>query len=261
MYATERQGRIADGIATHGRVSVIQLAADFGVTTETIRRDLAVLESAGSLRRVHGGAIAPRRGSLVESPLSERTNTEAPAKAAVAARALDAIGADYRGSVMIDAGSTTGAFAALLPGHVALNGASIDAVTHAIPVAHALSGVGGIELTVIGGQVRGLTAASVGAGTVAAIENLRPDLAFVGVNGISADFGLSTPDAGEAAVKSALIRSARQVVVLAGSSKFGVESLVRFGLLEDVDVLVTESEPDASLRAALSSAGVDVWLA
>lgn len=261
MYATERQGRIAEGIATTGRVSVVELAADFGVTTETIRRDLDALESAGVLRRVHGGAIAPRRASLVEPSLDERFSMSGKAKAAIAARALDAIGPGYRGAVMIDAGTTTGALASLLPAHVAQNEARIDVVTHAIPVAHALSAVPGIELAVVGGQVRGLTAAAVGSATVATIENLRPDLAFVGVNGISTPFGLSTPDPGEAAVKAAIVRGARRVVVLADATKFGVESLVRFGQLDDVDIVVTDERPDAALTAAFEDAGVDVWLA
>lgn len=261
MYATERQGRIADGIAAQGRVSVVELAADFGVTTETIRRDLDILEHAGALRRVHGGAISPRRASLVEPSLTERSSTSAPAKAAIAARALDSIGADYRGSVMIDAGSTTGTFAALLPGHIAQRAARIDAVTHAVPIAHTLSAVPDIDLTVIGGQVRGLTAAAVGPSTVTAIDSLRPDVAFIGVNGLSADFGLSTPDPGEAAVKAALLRSARRVIVLADATKFGVESLVRFGQLGDVDILVTDARPDDALSAALKDADVEVWLA
>lgn len=261
MYATERQGRIADGIATQGRVSVVELATSLGVTTETIRRDLDALEQAGLLRRVHGGAIAPRRASLVEPSLDERFAMAGTAKAAIAARALDAIGRGYRGAVLIDAGSTTGALATLLPAHVAENQVDLDVVTHAVPIAHALSAVPGIELAVLGGQVRGLTAAAVGPSTVLAIENLRPDLAFVGVNGLSADFGLSTPDPGEAAVKSVIVRGARRVVVLADSSKFGVESLVRFGRLDDVDILVTDEQPDAALADALDAAGVDVWLA
>ena len=81
------------------------------------------------------------------------------------------------------------------------------------------------------------------------------------VIGLSADFGLSTPDPGEAAVKSAIVRGARRVVVLADASKFGVESLVRFGQLDDVDILVTDEHPDAALADALDAAGVEVWLA
>jgi DeoR family fructose operon transcriptional repressor len=261
MYATERQGRIADGIATAGRVSVVELAATLGVTTETIRRDLDALERAGLLRRVHGGAIAPRRASLVETSLDERFGMAGSAKAAIAARALDTVGRGYRGAVLIDAGSTTGALAGLLPGHVAENQANLDVVTHAVPIAHALSAVPGIELTVLGGQVRGLTAAAVGPSTVLAVENLRPDLAFVGVNGISVDFGISTPDPGEAAVKSAIVRGARRVVVLADATKFGAESLVRFGHLDDIDILVTDERPDAALAHRLDDAGVEVWLA
>ena len=117
------------------------------------------------------------------------------------------------------------------------------------------------SLTVIGGRVRGLTAAAVGADTVRAIEAMRPDVAFVGTNGLSAAFGLSTPDPDEAAVKRAIVRSARRVVVVADADKLGRELLVGFAPLSDIDVLVTDAAPDGELSAALADADVEVWLA
>ncbi|MGO8609856.1 D-beta-D-heptose 1-phosphate adenosyltransferase, partial [Rhizobium johnstonii] len=80
---------------------------------------------------------------------------------------------------------------------------------------------------------RGLTAASVGAQTVDAISRLRPDIAFIGTNGISAGFGLSTPDPDEAAVKRAVLAASRRALVLADSDKLDAELLVSFGTLED----------------------------
>ena len=109
--------------------------------------------------------------------------------------------------------------------------------------------------------MRGLTAAAVGADTVRAIEAIRPDVAFIGTNGVSADFGLSTPDPDEAAVKRAIVRSARRVVVVADADKLGRELLVGFAPLADIDVLVTDAAPDAELSAALAEADVEVWLA
>jgi len=96
---------------------------------------------------------------------------------------------------------------------------------------------------------------------VRAIEHLRPDIAFLGTNGISASFGLSTPDPDEAAVKSAIVRAARRVVVVADADKLGNELLVSFAPLEAIDVLVTDAAPDPVLAAALSDAQVEVWLA
>ena len=133
-------------------------------------------------------------------------------------------------------------------------------VTHSLALGHALAAVPGSSLSLIGGRVRGLTAAAVGADTVGAIGFLRPDVAFIGTNGVSAGFGLSTPDPDEAAVKRAIVRAAQRVVVVADADKLGAELLVGFAPLSDVDVLVTDAAPDAELAAALAEAEVEVWL-
>lgn len=261
MYATERQAHITRHLAERGRVSVVELADDLGVTTETIRRDLDALEQQGALRRVHGGAVPARVGSVAEPSIAERMMVNADAKGAIARRALEVITDGYRGAIVFDAGSTVGAVAAALGDRVALTGAHLDVVTHAVPVAHTLSMLPEIGLTVLGGQVRGLTAAAVGTATLGALSALRPDLAFIGTNGISADFGLSTPDPAEAAVKTAIVNAARRVVVVADSAKFGVESFVRFAQVTDIDILVTDAAPHGALAVALHAADVEVWVA
>lgn len=259
MYATERQEQIERLLADEGRVSVVDLARRFDVTTETVRRDLGQLESTGTLRRVHGGAVSPERASTSEPSLSERLERHSAAKTAIGRRALDAVGGDFRGSVFLDAGTTTAAVAAQLAPR--LGAGAIEVVTHSLTLAHTLAGLPNGSLTVIGGRVRGLTAAAVGADTVRAIEGLRPDVAFLGTNGVSAGFGLSTPDPDEAAVKRAIVRSARRVVVVADAEKLGRELLVGFAPLTEVDVLVTDAAPDPELSAALDEAGVEVWIA
>jgi len=260
VYATERQQLIEQLITTDGRVVVVDLARRFGVTTETVRRDLDQLETAGLVRRVHGGAVARARVSTVEMSFAERTQRRSDAKLAIASRALDAIGADGEGSVYIDAGTTAAALAGLLTQRTS-SAHPLEVVTHSMTVAHTLAGTAGLNLTAIGGRVRGLTAAAVGAQTVDAISRLRPDLAFIGTNGVSASFGLSTPDPDEAAVKRAIIASARRVVVLADAEKFDGELLVSFGRLADLDILVTDAQPPADLVAALDDADVEVWIA
>lgn len=257
MYATERQGLIEQRLAEIGRVSVVELAREFDVTTETVRRDLDRLERSGLLRRVHGGAVTLERGSTTEPSLPERSLRNAAAKAGIARRALEAL--PSQGSIFLDAGSTTAALAGQLAAHPGFD--RLEVVTHAIPIADALASAGAASLSVIGGRVRGLTAAAVGAATVRAIESLRPDVAFIGTNGVSAGFGLSTPDPDEAAVKSAMIRAARLVVVLADADKLGRELLVSFAGLADIDVLVTDEAPPADLADALDDSDVEVWVA
>ncbi|QAY61737.1 DeoR/GlpR transcriptional regulator [Microbacterium protaetiae] len=257
----ERQQLIERLLVDEGRVGVHDLSARFKVTTETVRRDLDALERSGALRRVHGGAVPLERGSTIEPSLTERIHRNAQQKSAIAARALQAIDRGFRGSVFLDAGTTTAAIAEQLPGRLAAVQGTADIVTHSLTLAPLLATVSDITLTVVGGRVRGVTAAAVGAGTVGAISALRPDIVFVGTNGISAAFGLSTPDPEEAAVKAAIVRAARRVIVVADSGKFDVESLVRFAALDDIDVLVTDTEPPGDLADALTTAEVEVWLA
>ncbi|WP_454158982.1 DeoR/GlpR family DNA-binding transcription regulator [Microbacterium lacticum] len=260
MYATERQQLIEHLVTAEGRVAVVDLARRFGVTTETVRRDLDQLESTGVVRRVHGGAVPRTRASTAEPSLAERSAQSSEAKLAIARRALDAVPADFDGSVYLDAGTTTTAIAHLLAQRPA-GLRALEVVTHSMTVAHLLAGAPGLSLTAIGGRVRGLTAAAVGAQTVDTISRLRPDIAFVGTNGLSAGFGLSTPDPDEAAVKRAIIGAARRTFVVADAAKHDAELLVSFAALGQVDVLVSDVAPEGALADALDEADAEVWVA
>ena len=257
MYQAERLDHIARAVREAGRVSVRELASRFDITTETVRRDLQALEESGVLRRVPGGAIAAGRESIVERGVGERLEAQGTEKRRIAERAALALVSGFTGSVLIDAGTSTGA----LVDPLVRRGGELTIVTNAVAHAAALAGREGISLSVLGGRVRSVTGAAVGTDTVRAIERLRPDIAFVGTNAISAGFGLSTPDADEAAVKQAMVQAARRVIVLADASKFDEESLTSFAALADIDVIVTDTAPSADLAAALEEADVEVWLA
>lgn len=261
MYAMERQQLIERELRDVGRVSVVDLARRFDVTTETVRRDLDRLEGLGTLRRVHGGAVDVGRGSTAESPLTERRERHRDAKRAIAAAAASLLTPDFRGSIFIDAGTTPAAVAGLLPEALGAGIDDVEVVTHSLEAAHLLAAEERLSLTTIGGRVRGVTGAAVGAHTVRAIGELRPDIAFVGTNGLSAEFGLSTPDPDEAAVKAAIIQSARRIVLVADAAKFGEELLVRFARLDELDVLVTDAAPPAPLAEALADADIEVRIA
>ena len=261
MYATERQDLIERLLSDEERLAVVELARRFGVTTETVRRDLAALEARGVLRRVHGGAIPSDRSSTRETSVSERVREHGDEKRAIAERALDLLDDGFDGSLFIDAGTTTAAIADRLPARLARHGGHAEVVTHSFALAPSLADADAVSLSVIGGRVRGVTSAAVGAGTVGAIGRLRPDIAFVGTNGISAGLGLSTPDPDEAAVKQAIVRAARLVVVVCDASKFGRELLVGFAELTDIDVLVTDAAPTGDLADALAAADVEVRVA
>lgn len=254
MYAAERHEVIAGLVRQRGRVSVTDVAGEFGVTTETVRRDLAQLERVGVLRRVHGGAVPVTALTVVEPGVAERDATQAEAKDRIAQAAL-ALLPGSGGSILLDAGTTTGRLAAILP-----LDRRLVVVTNSVPIAARVSGAGALRLHLLGGRVRGTTQAAVGDETVRALRDLRVDTAFVGTNALT-ERGLTTPHHEEAAVKRAMVAAGRQVVVLADSSKIGAEHLIRFAELDDLDVLVTDDAVDDADVTALEAGGVEVVVA
>ena len=252
MYAEERHQAIAELVASRGRVAVTELATHFDVTTETVRRDLSQLERLRLLRRVHGGAVSMRSLTMLEAQLEDRDQVNASEKERIARAAVDLL-PEGGCTLLLDAGSTTARLAALLP-----TSEPWTVITHAVPIAALLAPLAHVDLHLLPGRVRTATQAAVGHSTVAAIGELRADLAFVGTNGISVRHGLSTPDPEEAATKRALVESAQRVVALADASKVGQERTVRFAALEDIDVLVTDDSIDAADVAAFEAAGLDV---
>lgn len=245
MYAAERHRRIAEEARRAGRVAVAELADTLGVTPETVRRDLSSLEQRGTLRRVHGGAIPVER---LEPTLATRSTRATEEKLRIAARALDEIPTD--GAVLLDSGSTTLAVASLIP-----SDASLTVVTNSVQAAALLSDHPHLDLLLLGGRVRGVTGAAVGAWTTRLLAGLSVDVAFVGTNGLSLHRGLSTPDESEAAVKSAMIEAAARAVVVTDSSKLGVDHLHSFAPLAAIDLVITDEAADHDL---LAGSGLEV---
>jgi DeoR family transcriptional regulator, fructose operon transcriptional repressor len=252
MYAEERQEAIAALVISKGRASVAELAQVYDVTTETVRRDLAALDKAGVVRRVHGGAVPARALHLVEPGVGERETTRADFKDAIAAAAIDYVPATGA-AMLLDAGTTTARIAAMLP-----TDRELVVVTNSVPIAARLAATNSVTLQLLGGRVRGVTQAAVGDQTLRVLDSIRVDIAFIGTNAISVRHGLSTPDSEEAAVKRAMVRAANYVVVAADSSKVGREDFVSFAPISSVDTLITDTELDDADRALFTEQGVEV---
>ena len=263
MFAEERRAEIAKLVASARRVNGADLARRYEVTMETVRRDLAALEADGKLRRVHGGAVTVEQSTSVESSIALRQNMNTPEKQKIALRAYELLRDSDAGAVVLDAGTTI----EILADRIAAadfslkSGADRLIITHALHIAVKLAEADGVVLDMVGGQLRKMTWAAVGTRAAAHFETIRPDIAFIGVNGLAAEFGLSTPGLNEAIVKTAIVKSARRVVLLCDSAKFGQESLVRFAGLEDIDTLITDKAPEGELAAALEESNVEVLIA
>lgn len=252
MYTEERQQAITTLVGQRGRISVADLAELYGVTTETIRRDLAALDRLGVLRRVHGGAVSTTALTAIELGTSEREHARVAEKDRIAKAALAFLPASG-GSVLLDAGTTTARIAAEMP-----SDRNLVVVTNSVPIAARLNGRLGVRLHLVGGRVREVTQASVGAEALRLLGELRVDVAFIGTNALTAAHGLSTPDIDEAAVKRAMITAAHRVVVVADSTKVGREDMVRFANIEEFDVLVTDTELPRVVHNELTENGIEV---
>lgn len=258
MYAEERRRQIASLTAVEGRVNVTELANHFEVTAETIRRDLAVLDREGVVHRVHGGAVASQNFQTTEFTMDDRFRSAPSAKLAIAQAAIDYM-PKSGGGIFLDSGTTVTALADLIGEQPPMKKWSI--VTNSLPIALNLSAKNVNEVQLLGGQVRAITQAVVGDTALRTLALMRADVAFMGTNALTLDHGLSTADPQEAAVKSAMVTNAHQVVVLCDATKLGNDYLVSFARLDQIDVVITDAAAPASFVAALRGADIDVVVA
>lgn len=249
MHAEERRQLIADETARKGRVSVSRLADTFAVTAETVRRDLVELERRGALRRVHGGALAPG-GVRIEPAITERSSLMVDEKARIARAALAHL--PHEGTVILDAGTTTGAVVDAFP-----SDRELTVVTNALPLALRLASLPRVTVITVGGRLRPRTLAAVDQFAVDMVRSLHVDVALVATNGLDAD-GCTTPDPAEAATKRAFVGAADRVVVLADHTKLGQRHFVRFADLADLDVVITDTGADEADVLDLRASGVEV---
>jgi DeoR family fructose operon transcriptional repressor len=233
-----------------GSVDVADLAERYGVTTETIRRDLSELQSRQLLRRVHGGAIPIERMSH-EPMVDARDVVNAEEKLRIATAALAEV--PERGSAIIDAGSTCQRLAELFPVE-----RDVHVVTNSLLTALTLSRRGLRDLTVLGGTVRTSRHSMVDETTRDELRPLAIEVLFVSCDGLSFQHGLTTPYKEEYTVKRAMIERARRVVALVDASKFGNVQMFSFAAFEEIDVLITDTRADPDAVEILTSHGMSV---
>lgn len=247
MLARQRQERILEQIQLTGGARVSDLVELLGVSDMTVRRDIAALARKGLVARVHGGATALSGRSADEPGFAAKSELQTDAKAAIAAAAAALV--QPGDCVAISAGTTTYAVARELR-----TVPDLTVVTNSVPAAELLHSTTRDDLTVVlTGGVRTPSDALVGPVAVGALRSLHVDSLFLGVHGIDERAGLTTPNLEEAETNRALIACARQVVVTADSTKWGVVGLSSMARLENVDVVVTDDGLDAEAQRVLAS--------
>ncbi|MGI8589688.1 MAG: DeoR/GlpR family DNA-binding transcription regulator [Nakamurella sp.] len=246
MLVNQRRDLILAEVERVGGVRVSELTDLLGVSDMTIRRDLEHLDTHGWLRRVHGGAVLGASSSE-EPGFEAKSVLQQPAKRAIAARAAELLD---KSAIALSAGTTTW----MLARHIQAAPQPLSVVTNSTAVADVLAaGSRPDDLNVIlTGGSRTPSAALVGPIADRAISSLHVDRLFLGVHGMAARTGFTTPNLAEAQTNMALIASARQVVVLADSTKWGAVGLADFGQLSIADVLITDDGIDDEARTILA---------
>ncbi len=214
MLTSQRHALLLDRLSRDGRLLVADLAAELGLSEDTLRRDLRGLSERGLLLRVHGGALP---ASPTHQPLARRREMQAEAKGRLARAAVAMIQPGQ--IVIVDGGTTHLALMAALP-----PGLRATVVTHSPGVAAALEGHTEVEVILVGGRLFRHSMVAMGPETAETYGRLRADLCFLGVTGVQAEAGFTTGDAGEAQLKAIMMRAAAEVVVLATPDKLGAAS-------------------------------------
>jgi DeoR family glycerol-3-phosphate regulon repressor len=248
MTPNPRQAELLDEVRARGAMSVDALAERFGVTLQTVRRDVSLLADAGLLARFHGGVRVP--GSTTENiAYRQRQQLNEAAKQRIARAVAQAVPAGC--SLIINIGTTTEAIARELLHHRGLR-----VITNNLNVAAILSDNPDCEVIVAGGVVRGRDRGIVGEATVDFIQQFKVDIGLVGISAIEADGSLRDFDYREVKVARAILAQSRQVWLAADHSKFDRPAMVELARLDQIDVLYTDRAPTGPYPALLAEAGV-----
>jgi DeoR/GlpR family transcriptional regulator of sugar metabolism len=245
--APQRWDNLRALIRDRGVIRIEDLCRQLKVSPATVRRDLDQLEQSGAIRRVHGGAVSVE--SRMDEPVfADKTSLAAREKRRIAEAALAFV--EPGDTIYLDGGSTVLELARLLRDRT-----NVTVVTNSLYAAHELAGRGP-RLMVIGGELRRLSQTMVGPLTRLILHELHLDKAFMGTIGFTLKEGLTTTDPGEAFTKELVMGQARQVVVLADSSKAGKLSFARAGHWDKVHALITDQQLDRNFAKELIKTGI-----
>ncbi|MFC8535760.1 DeoR/GlpR family DNA-binding transcription regulator [Streptomyces sp. NPDC057249] len=251
MLAAERRDHLLGLLAREGKIVAKDVAAELGISEDSVRRDLRDLAAEGLCQRVYGGAL-PASPAVVDYDARQTVAPDGKRKVASAAAALVRPG----GSVILDGGTTALAVARALPKDLACT-----VITHSPTIAATLIDHPRAELFLLGGRVFKHSAVTCGAAAVEAAQNVSADLCLLGVTGVHPDAGLTTGDAEEAAMKRALSARAADTYVLASSEKIGTASPYRVLPWDKITGLITDPDADGTVIERLGALGVEVIVA
>ena len=247
----QRHVQICQLVQAKGFVTIEQMARQFDVTPQTIRRDINTLSKAGLIQRFHGGAGVASSAENVA--YNDRKILCFKEKQKIATMVASQI--PDHASLFINIGTTTEAIAHALTGHRRLR-----VITNNLNVASIMSTNENYEVIVAGGLVRPRDCGIIGEATIDFIQQFRVDYGIIGISGIDLDGTLLDFDYREVRAARAIIDNSRKVFLAADHTKFGRNAMVRLGNIDEIDALFTDRQPPASLIEVLHQAEVALYV-
>src|SRR5262245_59387245 len=252
LLVEERRRRIRELIDKNERATVEELVQRFSVSAVTVRGDLDALAEAGVLVRSHGGALR-RDAGRDDIPIPVKETLRHPEKVRIAQAAVKLI--QDGETILLDSGTTTAEIARQIKFR---RFDALTVITNALNVAMELATVPTLRVIMVGGVLRHMSFSLSGPQAEQTLRGLHADRLFLGVDGIDPEIGLMTPDVLEAQLNACMIRIAREVVVVADSSKFERRSVSVIAKFDAVQRLITDVGAPRGVLAALRARGVEV---
>ena len=253
MMAEERRTQILQIVRTEGRARVNELASRFSSSAVTIRNDLNELHQRGLVLRSHGGAVLPDT-ILRESPVHERLKTHSEEKRRIGAIAATLINDGE--TIILDSGTTTLEIARQIK-----NKQGLQVITNGVNIAAELLDAREVQTFIVGGTLRVDSASIVGRSTEEMFEQFSADKLFLSGAGCDPDFGVSGANLEETMVNRAMLRIAREIILVADASKFSKRSMVRIAPFSEIDTVISDTGLREEVQEKVRGLGCNLILA
>lgn len=253
--ADERKQRILEILNLQGRLTVEELVEKLRVTAVTVRADLDSMAESGQLVRSRGGALKQEVEPAPEYPFSIRDHLHKAEKQRIAMAAIELIQPNH--TILLDSGSTTMEIARQIR---AQKIHPLTVVTNSLQVSTELAGLPYISIVLPGGVLRPNSFSMIGPYAERTLREMSADHAFLGVDGLDPSYGLYTTDMLGAQIDALMIQIAREVTIVADSSKIGRRGLSVIAKINSIHRLITNRGADRQLIEEIKAQGITVQL-